>query len=696
MNRVGFVRGLAIAGVTLFGSVAAATEFSAPNPWEIAYGVQASTPPIDATELCLPDPLSAELRERWPDLESATPGRLREILGGLDEALAPTPPLVDEETGVRLRWVLAARTERDREGLAETQRALLAIARINETPGVRRCLYLEAARIALLQGYYPEAAALAQRAAPLVERPEEEHGVVWLRAEALYQAGRRDEAHPLLTQLENEASGAIRSAARLRGADLSTEAGRGESALERYTELLPKADTFGAQGDAWGPRAGEAAFKSGRFLEAVGYFRRYAEYHDDATERGLAQVRVADSAALAGRLPAATALLRDLSEVARDDGVRALAAIRLSIPPVGTRASVADLERLRGAGSARNARVARYARGELARGLLETGNAAASLELLTELAFEEPTPRLVPWLDALLGDALQEVALDAQSDEGCLATIETVGWRRDFLMQRTLQAAPFFVLGECYERAGLPAQAIGLYRAMVKRFGLRVSEAIALPLARSALAASEIGVARAAAEARVDAGGDEPWQLLLARVHLADGAPREARDLLRPLLDGSPTPLRSQAIEVFSRAVSADDAVVDEREILIRNARWLEARGESSLRGQADWLAAEALRRSERMDRALPIYRRAVSTLPPGSRRAQSLYWLGVLDPDPEQARDDFRQSAEARDPGAGTGAGWSKLAAEELALAKLRERHGVPPSADALPTLRPKAEGAR
>lgn len=682
---------LAIVVISVGCRTASAIEFSVPNPWEIVYGLQPATPPIDASAVCFPDPPSAEILERWPDLDSATPGRLREILGQLDEALSVTAPPIDPETGVRLRWVLAARTERDRDGQVEIRRALLAIARLNEDPRVRRCLYLEAARIALLQGLNPEAVALAQRAAPLVDHSHEEHTVLWIRAEALYQAGRRDEAAPLFARLDLEATERLRKAARLRSADLSTEAGRGKSALARYAELLPEAESFGAESSAWGPRAGEAAFQNGRFLEAVGYFRRYAEYQESAAERGLAQIRVADSAALAGRLPAATALLRDLSEVASDESVRTLAAVRLSVPPVGTRTSEIDIERLRGAGSSRNARVARHARGELARALLETGEPESALELLTELAFEEPRPSLVPWLDALLGEALQAVAENAQGDDACLQTIERIGWRRDFLLQRSLSAAPFFSLGACYERAGLPSQAIGLYRAMVKRFGLKVSEAIALPLARSALAASEIGVARAAAEARVSAGAGGEWQLLLARVRLAEGAPKEARDLLQPLLvAGTEVPLRRLAIEVFNASLQASDAVVAERETLLRNATWLEDSDADPLRAHAQWLAAEAERRSGRPDRARPIYKRALTTLPPGSRRAQSHYWLGVLDPDPEQAREEYRVSAEMDGPGVASGAAWSKLAAEELGLAKLRERHGIPPSPDA--ATRPEA----
>ncbi len=650
-------------------------EFVAPNPWVVLNGTLPQLPAIDATSPCFP----IEVAKRTPALQEAKRGQLSEALEELEQRIAKG----EADTWAQfVRWVLIARTTRDPADRRAALDALVTLARDFPSGRTQQCFQLEAARLELLRQNYPEAAAWARRAESATPETGRDAAIAeeasFLRAEALYLSGRRPQAGELYAPLEQSARRALADAARLRGADLAAAAGRPEAALPRYQELMPRASSFGADGGAWAAHVGEAAFQAAEYAAALAWFRRSAEQSESARQRALAEIRVADSAGILGKLPESRALLDDIAEFAPDPEVRDLANIRLAVPPVGSRAPGEESERLRQAAASPNPRVSQYARAELGRGHLEAEDASAALDVFTRLAFEKPDRRLAPWLLVHLGDAIERVAAGAVSERGCRELIQVIGWRRDFLLRASERAQPFLALGACYEEAGLPRQAIHLYRSLVQRFGVRVAKDVSLPLARAALGAGELGVAKAAAEARAEAGAGPAWARLLAQIYVAEGREREALETLRGLLEagGERGPVHAQAtwllavlgfrvgdLEGVRPVLGAADPVLGPELGLTPNQR-----------GDVYWVRAEARRNAGLLAAAARDYQSAVGLLEPGTRRAAAAYWLGVLAEDPERERHHYGVGKDT-----GGGGLWAILAGEELALSRLRERYGRP-----------------
>lgn len=652
-------------------------EFVAPDPWAVLGGTPPALPPVDAVAACFPD----EVLGRSPELRDAGPGVLGEAREALEQAIA----LGEADAWAEpVRWILVARTTPQRALRDQAYAALVELARDFPDGRTRDCFRLEAGRLELLRQNHPEAAAWARRVEQSAATRSGDAATAmvdaarFLRAEALYLSGRHLQAAELYAALEDSAVGRLASGARFRGADLAADAGRPEAALPRYEELMPEASRFGASGQAWSARVGEAAFQAGEFASALAWFQRFAEGSNDPRERAIAEIRVADSAAILGKLPEARALLRDIVEHAADPAVHDLASVRLAVPPVGSRQSGEEITRLERAAGSPNPRVAQYARAELGRGRLEAGEAEHALEVLTRLAFERPDPILAPWLDVHLDDAIEATTEGADGPTGCRDVIRKVGWRREFLLRHSDRTAPFLTLGACYEEVGLPGQAIHLYRSLVRRFGIRVGEDVSLPLARAALGAGEVGVAKAAAEARVEAGAGLAWTRLLARVHVAAGNDRDALEVLHPALETSDASgrLRAESVWLLSVIALRLGELERVRSVLAAADPWLApgAGLDDAQRGDLHWARAEAARRAGLHAVARRDYAEASTLLVRGTRRAAAEYWMGAFEDDPFAERDHYGAGHETD-----AGGLWAVLAGEELALSKLRERHGRP-----------------
>ena len=207
---------------------------------------------------------------------------------------------------------------------------------------------------------------------------------------------------------------------------------------------------------------------------------------------------------------------------------------------------------------------------------------------------------------------------------------------------------------------------------------MRIGEHVSLPLARAALGAGELAVAKAAAQARVEAGSGPAWVELLARVQIAEGHDRAALETLRGSLDAGADREAVSAESIWLLAVLGVrlGALREIQPLLAAADPWLvaEAGLDDTQRGDVFWIRAEAARKVGFYAVARRDYQSASAHLAAGPRRASAEYWLGVLADDPEREREHYG-AGESADPGGL----WATLAGEELALSRLRERYGRP-----------------
>lgn len=566
-----------------------------------------------------------------------------------------------------IRGVLsAARQAESRRARLRGREALLAWDPAEASAAEQACVRLEATRIALLQGLLPEAVAGATFLLASAERVADERietAARWLRLEAHFRAGRRDELRDEYRELATTEDRMLRAAAALRLADLQFDAGDPDAALGRYESLL---DETGGLPDAmlgpWRWRAAEAALATGR---------------DEAAVRWLDLAR-------SGPLPESIWSVATLQRAA-------LHAAAAEEDRSAALHSEVKLRHPRGAA----ARIATWI--EWTRPLANDASGAAAIATrLREEAWAAPTPRLASFarsleIEALVAAAEPEVALErigvllvdpwaatalvlsprldqtllaaVELENGCARVVARVaGWEP--LVHRLLsEAKPLAALGTCHLELGLLDSALTALRVARDRFG---AESIALPIARASLEAGRADVAENAARDRIERStpDSDSWRLLLAEARLAvddpDGAGAELAELVRA---GRPGPERSRAIALLAalsghRVLSSDTRrLLADTVIGAADAEW-QGIGESL--ATAALAAARLTRDAQDRTGAAFLYALAARRLPPGERRAQAFYWAGRL------AGESGRAALDAAAQESGP---WSELARARLAV---------------------------
>jgi len=659
-----------------------------PAPYDVLGTDHLGTPVLDAPPPCAPaseaddGPVAAALRRGDPEAAARLAQETASARGAAGAASAAA----------------AARTAGDRDGWRAAHAALRTAARAAAREGSpwAACASLELARLELLLGRHPEAAARVAAAAglPGAEAPAASASRAWWEAETFYRSGRPFEAAVRLRRLARSDTPRIAAAARLRLADVRFDRGRAESVLREYQALLPRAEEFGARLQGWALRAAEAAFDSGDLEEAESWTERWLEGTDPGEDRALREpvrLRRADLRALAGDAKPAREILRELRARHEDGPMRALAdARRVDLGLVGGEgaervAALADAVRAPHRGARR------YALGVLLHELVAAGDLEAAVAVATRLAWEGEGVALAPRFPEDLTRLLRSLAAGlsegdpaAAPEAACRRLVRRLGGRYGILIQRASEAGAFLALARCYEGLGLPTLALSVYRDAVRAFGGAVADAVALPRARASLAAGDTAAARVAAEVALrDAAAVGPelgdWELLLAAAELREGRPGPAAERLRRLARGPRTPSDPVGLALWlARSLRASgDATAADRALLERTLETLP----SALRdrrpletGEAALVAGDLARTAGERLRARRLYERAARSLPEGPLRAEAWYRAGSVSDDRAAALEAFRRAAEGSDTGL-----WGRLARLEHDLAPLW-RYGEAP----------------
>lgn len=657
-----------------------------PSPWSVLGSQTLRTPVIDVVPFCVP----AELGE---DLEGIARGAAVGQGAAALEALATTPAAkASPRAAALLGASIQARSATDTRQRQSAHGALRDALLGGGPESCLACGRLELARLELLLGRNPEAAASAVQAGRLRARIPNGafagEAADFLRAEAHYRSGADREAGSLFRLLAQSESARIAAAARLRLADLRFDAGEPAAARPEYEALLPRAASFGASPQGWSPRAAEAALADADPAGAEAWLRRFLalEPAPDPARAALARIRLADVLAQDGRIEESREALEQVADARRGKPAAVLANVRtvdLRLSRADAEAQLAELGR---AAQSPERGLALYARGVLARRLVELRRVDEALDVLARLAYDAASLEIAPHFPENLDAALAIAASEARSDADCATLVRRLGERRQLLARHASSPDPFLRLGECYTALGFPGSALAVYRALARSFGAQLGSRISLPVGEAALAAGDVAVARAAAEA--GASREEPdaaqWRLLLAQVELIDGRWEQAAKLAAEVVrSGEPRAAQVRAIGVLARAAvrlpdsEAQGALLEEA---LGKLSVEERKGVGPQLGETLLLTAEIRRQSAHLESAREHYAQAVETLAPGPLRAQAAYWLGALHPDPMEARSAWEIAA--RTPGGGA---WSRLAESELRTAPLRDalgRDAPPPAA--------------
>jgi tetratricopeptide (TPR) repeat protein len=251
--------------------------------------------------------------------------------------------------------------------------------------------------------------------------------------------------------------------------------------------------------------------------------------------------------------------------------------------------------------------------------------------------------------------------------------IRRVGGRYGILANRASEPEPLLRIGTCYEELGLPVIALGVYRALARSFPDQVARKVALPLARSALAARDVGLVRTTAAGHVRRSEQNlpHWLLLLAEAEIQDGKVQRAADLLRPLVEQrGPKGAELRAVVAFAKAISQLTLSSRDVDRLIKGFDAVKvptARREHGRYGEALMILAELERRRGRELEARARYLVAQKILPAGGMRAEASYWIAALDRDLASASSRFELAASEE---AGM---WQRLAHFEAGMSSLR-----------------------
>ncbi len=660
-----------------------------PNPYVVLDPSLIATPPLDAFSICVWGSLPAKLD---PVIDAAKDGDLARASETLVSLLGRVE--VEPRALRLLRAMLAAR-EAGPEGTRASGDELAAALADAPTLSAQACGHVERARLDLVSGRYPEAAAHALRATRMIRELPDPSLVAeradFYRAESLYFSGHREQARVTYRSLADSSKPRTVAAARLRLADLRFDEGQPALARDEYETLLVRASAFGASIDGWALRAAEAARADDDLAAAANWVQRFLQTEPDPRSEALATVRLADFFVERGDVEAGRELLVPLRAEAPDEAIEVLVGVRMIDLGIDSSPPDERWERLAKAGRSRSRALSLYARGVHAHALRESERVPEALELLSRLAYDSPSPTLAPHLVDDVDRVLAMAVERNRSRDRCDRLVDWTGKHQSTLVRIASEPAPFLAIGECYAALGLPNAALDVYRSITRSFGTRAGEVLALPVARAALALGDVGLARTAAAAGVRRGGEhaDAWRLLQGEAELHEGHWTRAAEGLEPLLASGLAPEeRLRATWAFARAAARLSAPEPHRDRL-REAVLATADEERDAHpdrfGEAALRAAEIHRELGESARALPLYELAVAHLTSGVLRAEAAYWLGALHPDSRQALVAWRIAVDTE-----AGGTWSALAADQLETAKLRVRGGREPQVPA------KAGGSR
>lgn len=673
----------ALLGALALPALAAGASREAPAS---PYGLLASplkTPPLDPLPLCIAPDLSPHLAEL---AQRAVAGALGDALGALQADLEGTTPAAPEQT--LLVATLRARAAGDRAARHEARRGLeIALSR-GETapPGVRVCARLEAARLDLLLGRRPEAAAqaaLALRDAGTPPPAAIAEAAGFLRAEALYLAGWRADAQALHETLAASSNGSLAAAARLRLADLRFDADPA-SARRDYDAVL---DPVASAGSVWALRAAEAALAEHDAAAARAWIERFLRRAPSREAAALARIRLADCHALENEPTPSLGMLAAVAEEQEGTPIGTLARLRGLELRRDRQPGAEALEFLRASLGAEQPGLAAYAAALLGRALAEAGALDEAIEVVSRLA----AGRGADALGELVGDAfdraLAAASRDAGSDAECGRLVRRMGGRIALLLSHARAPEPFLRLADCYTQLGLARSALEVQRDVARSFGQRSTPDFALRVARTALIARELALARRVAEAEAGVLGapSAEWSLLLGEVELAEGRWAEAAArLAERVREGRPAAARVRGLLALARAASHLAPAEPWRDTLddaLFRLGGAEIEAAPAAVGEAALLVGDLQRRAGDAARAERAYALALERLPGGAQRAEAGYWLALLTRDPVGGTLALQQAAQTRG-----GGDWARLAANELQIERLRAELGGGAAAETQP----------
>jgi len=658
-----------------------------PSPYEILRPDLLQAGFVDVVGPCIPADPPPAFAEAVRQLRAGDPSAARVELERLRVRLDSAP----EETPEihRDRLVLAtlagragSRPELRQQGIREIGNAL---AYGGPLPW-RACAHLERARLQLLAGLAPEASASARQALRVFGDAPPPGFVAesarYYRAEALSLAHRSEAARSLYTRLVGAQSARIARVAELR---LQEEKAWGEQPAKGwkvFSALLEKARKAKVELGGFAPRAAEWAARAGDRRAALHWISRAAEAGGDPEAAAVAILRRADLLVSDGRKGEARRQLERVVSQRLPREIRALAQVRLVAFELIPESEARRRERLDWAARSPHRGVSLAARDERVRRMLAAGELDAALEELVRIGHQGPGPLWTPHFQASLATALERATAGAEQESGCLASVERLGWRTDFLLEVAKDPEPLLRLGDCLLRLGLPQRALALWRGMARAFGAEIASRLPLRLAQASLQSGDRAAVRAMLQShRGERPGadDAAWQRLEAELARAQGHPRpwvhwlQARVASGEASDGELLDLSLWAV----RGISTPQSLPILRRALLQGAAGSNAAAGSCRsdpgpkgcpRAEASLYVADLLRARGDAATARTFYARAAAQLPPGRLRARAAQTLATLQPDSRGREQALEQAAEAAPQ-----TPWSRLAAVDLRADRLQ-----------------------
>jgi hypothetical protein len=657
-----------------------------PSPYAILGSDLLDPPRLEAIPVCIPARLSVGLGDFEKAIGEQDFEAADESLSAFEATIAIQDPAEREKDLTLIRAALAARRAADREQRVAAQLQLEDITKHERDSERLGCALIESARILVALDRLPEAYAATRRISKQYAWQGDAHPLMtaarFFDAEILYRRGEDFNAHLAYREIAGSKNPRIAAAARLRLTDLSFDAGKSRPVQLEYETLLPHGAAFGARMTDWALRASEAALDAGDFSAVRAWFDRHADEIEDRDARDVAEIRRADLDALEGRPDEAFKRLRGLFGRKGRPDVEALAKVRSVDLGVSSASPDRRIAELHNATATPNRRVRVYALSVLVHELLLLGRLDEGVAAVTRLAYEGANPVLARYFEADVAALLERTRLDARDGPGCRRMIRRLGGRYGILMNHASDAAPFLALGRCFERLNFNDLAVALYRTLPRVFGLSAARQVALPLARTSLAAGEPAMARAAAQVnlRHDDVDAAAWRALLARAEAALGHADKARTLLRGLLSKDAVPEeRVELALLFAQLIDGRPHGDDTRLLM----RALDAIPEARQRqhvaafSEANMRAAQILRRQGRLDDARRYYRIAAAHLTEGSRKREALYWTGQS---PASAGEVSDGTGKAGDPADGRSrSAWTRLAVYDETTRGMSAKHALP-----------------
>ncbi len=648
-----------------------------PTPYTVLGEQVLATPVLDPFDFC------AVLRAFYPGEKPATPENFAAIWEEI--AQQDAAPAEELPKGWRLfRTALRARMAGERKEQVHAAADLYAEIVESEPSVERACGRLELARLAVILGRFPEAAAQARKAqeefATFDGFADQRDAARFMRAEAFYFDGKHTGLAAFYAELEKVPVPRIARAARLRLLDLRFDRGERARLNGAYAAAVQRA--IGSHGLEWqwGARLAEVAVAGGELEQAQAWLQKFRLAMAWSPERGVAMIREADLLVGLSRWEESEALLSEVFEKTAGQPVGWLAELRLMAYGFGKGGRDQYLKRLQEIGEAQHPALSQYARGVLAHEWTEAGKLDAALALLMRLVGEGVSASLTPNLISDIDRTSTLAARLAESSEGCLPLLQRLGGARAALMRRATVLDAFFAVGACYLESGLPEASAAYYREIVRDRGSEVAAKVALPLARAAFALGDLRLAGASARAQVKRSDAETpaWKLLLAQVELAQGRMKPAIELVLPLVESAALGEEHVlAVATLARAAARLPRGEQYKELLRRELeavpaaerwRWSEDFGEAAV------VAADFYRLAGKLETALTLYGAALELFPDGYFRAEAAYWSGDLMNSESEVRWSWEQAAVVKN-----GHLFGRLADTQLRVMEVRRLLGLP-----------------